>query len=127
MTVFLDCGAHCGESILRAKHQFKGPLKIVAFEPIPYFANEIEKIWENDESVDVINGAVWIKDGISTFQVSTRITDGSSLIEEHGKGWQNEPLDIKVNTIDFSEFLKQFKEKNVFDMRIDNQLIINEL
>jgi len=112
MTVFIDCGSHCGESILRAKHQFGNNTRIVGFEPIPYFADSLEKIWEGDETVDIVNGAVWIEDGISTFQISTRITDGSSLIEEHGKSWQDEEVDIEVSTVDFSTFLKQFEERN---------------
>jgi FkbM family methyltransferase len=112
MIVFIDCGAHCGESILRAKRQFGPHTKIISFEPIPYFANEIKKIWENDINVDVVNAAVWIEDGINEFQISTAITDGSSLMTESVKEGQEAYLGIKVNTFDFSSFLKQFKEKN---------------
>jgi len=112
MILFIDCGAHCGESILRAKQQFGTNTRIISFEPIPYFANEIKKIWENDVNVDVVNAAVWIEDGINEFQISTAITDGSSLMTEPVKEGQEAYLGIKVNTFDFSNFLKQFKEKN---------------
>ena len=132
MIVFLDCGAHCGESILRAKAQFGKNIKIVSFEPIPYFAKEIDRIWEGDESVDIVNAAVWIRDGLDTFQVSTKITDGSSLIEEHGKGWQDEELAIEVNTVDFSKFLKQFKDKDFklivkFDIEGAEYQVLNKM
>jgi len=112
MIVFVDCGAHCGESILRAKRQFGLNTRIISFEPIPYFANEIEKIWKDDDNVDVVNAAVWIEDGISEFQISTSITDGSSLLAQPIEERREEYLGIKVNTFDFSSFLKQFKEKN---------------
>lgn len=112
MVVFIDCGAHCGESILRAKRQFGENTKIVSFEPIPYFAEEIRKIWINDKSVDIVNAAVWIEDGIDEFQISSTITDGSSLLKVPIKEGEGEYLSIQVNTFDFSNFLKQFKEKN---------------
>jgi FkbM family methyltransferase len=112
MIVFIDCGAHCGESILRAKHQFGINTRIISFEPIPYFAEEIRKIWENDESVDIVNAAVWIKEGIDEFQISPMITDGSSLLKIPPEEYKDEYLIIKVNTFDFSNFLKQFKEKD---------------
>lgn len=112
INVFVDCGAHCGESILRAKRQFGTNTQIISFEPIPYFAKEIKKIWEDDKSVDVVNAAVWIEDGISEFRLSPKITDGSSLLESHIGEGENEYLSIKVNTFDFSNFLKQFKERD---------------
>jgi len=112
MIVFIDCGAHCGESILRAKRQFGINTKIISFEPIPYFARGIQEIWKDDESVDIVNAAVWIEEGISEFQLSSTITDGSSLLKEPVKEGEGEYLSIQVNTFDFSNFLKQFKEKN---------------
>jgi FkbM family methyltransferase len=132
MVLFIDCGAHCGESILRAKHQFGADTKVISFEPVPYFAREIGIIWENDESVDVVNAAVWIEDGIKEFQISTAITDGSSLMTEPVKEGQEEYLGIKVNTFDFSNFLKQFKEKNFklivkFDIEGAEYHVLNKL
>jgi FkbM family methyltransferase len=112
MIVFIDCGAHCGESILRAKRQFGLNTRVISFEPIPYFAEEIQKIWKDDDSVDIVNAAVWIEDGINEFQISTTITDGSTLLKEPVKEGQGEYLSIQVNTFDFSNFLKQFKEKD---------------
>jgi FkbM family methyltransferase len=110
MNVFIDCGAHCGESILRAKSQFGIGTRTISFEPIPYFANEISKIWEADESVDVVNAAVWIEDGVKDFEVSTVNTDGSSLFDLPAT--ENEYISIPVNTFDFSEFLKQFETRD---------------
>ncbi len=110
MNVFIDCGAHCGESILRAKSQYGLDTRIISFEPIPYFANELSKIWESDDNVDVVNAAVWVEDGIKNFEVSTVNTDGSSLFDLPIT--ENEYLSIQVNTFDFSKFLQQFKTKN---------------
>ena len=87
MIIFIDCGAHCGESILRAKRQFGINTRIISFEPIPYFAEEIRKIWENDESVDVINAAVWIEEFLEenkdTWVLKERFTNnnGFTIIE----------------------------------------------
>lgn len=132
MIVFIDCGAHCGESILRAKNQFGYNTRIISFEPVPYFAREIKKIWENDESIDIVNAAVWIEDGIKEFQISTAITDGSSLMTAPVKEGQEEYLGIKVNTFDFSNFLKQFKEKDFklivkFDIEGAEYHVLNKL
>lgn len=112
MIIFIDCGAHCGESILRAKRQFGIDTKIISFEPIPYFAEEIRKIWQDDDSVDIVNAAVWVEDGIDEFQLSSTITDGSSLLKVPIKEGEGEYLSIQVNTFDFSHFLKQFKERD---------------
>jgi FkbM family methyltransferase len=109
MTVFIDCGAHCGESILRAKHHFGIDTKVISFEPIPYFAKEISKIWKDDDSVDVVNAAVWIEEGTTNFQIASSNTDGSSLFKlPDSEG----DLKIVVNTFDFSNFLKQFEKKD---------------
>ncbi len=110
MNVFIDCGAHCGESILRARSQFGLDTRIISFEPIPYFASELSKIWQNDETVDIVNAAVWIEDGIKTFEVSTVNTDGSSLFDLPIT--ENEYLGIQVNTFDFSKFLSQFNTRD---------------
>lgn len=112
MIVFIDCGAHCGESILRAKRQFGSNTKVISFEPIPYFAKEIQKIWKDDDSVEIVNAAVWIKEGVEEFQLSPTITDGSTLLKTPPEEYEGEYLSIQVSTFDFSNFLKQFKERD---------------
>ena len=53
MKLFIDCVVHCGESILRARKQFGNNIRIVSFEPIPYFSNELSKIWKGYDNIQL--------------------------------------------------------------------------
>ena len=44
MKYFIDCGAHCGESILQAKQIFGYDTTTISFEPIPYFVDQPKEI-----------------------------------------------------------------------------------
>lgn len=84
MKYFIDCGAHCGESILQAKQRFGQDITVISFEPIPYFANQLKEIYKDDDTVMVENAAVWINQDIKKFYVHGEITDGSSLLTLYG-------------------------------------------
>ena len=113
--IFIDCGAHCGESILRAKKQFGEDIEVISFEPIPYFAKEITKIHENDNTVSIHNCAVWIENGEKTFNLSPDTTDGSSLLEYH-----DQKKSIKVKTIDLSSWIKSnFNPSDYIILKLD--------
>ena len=113
--IFIDCGAHCGESILRAKKQFGEDIQVISFEPIPYFAKEIAKIHENDNTVSVHNCAVWTENGEKTFNISPDKTDGSSLLEYH-----DQKKSIKVKTIDLSSWIKSnFNPSDYIILKLD--------
>jgi FkbM family methyltransferase len=99
---FIDCGAHCGESILRARREFGNDINIISFEPIPYFAKELQKIYENDSKVVIYNKAIWTEDCIKKFNISKNHTDGSSLLE-----YPDQELDIEVECINFSKWLEE--------------------
>lgn len=40
---FIDCGAHCGESILMAKQRFGQDTVVISFEPVDGSKNRIQK------------------------------------------------------------------------------------
>lgn len=76
---FIDGGAHCGESILRARREFGDDINIISFEPIPYFAKELHKIYEKDPKVVIYNKAIWVDDCIKKFNICKNFTDAPSL------------------------------------------------
>jgi FkbM family methyltransferase len=116
---FIDCGAHCGESILTAKQRFGVNTHVISFEPIPYLANQLKEIHENNNTVQILNAAVWINDDIKKIYVSTDITDGSSLL---GKSINNldESVYINVPCVDLSKWLLEtFTEQDYVILKLD--------
>ena len=67
MKYFIDCGAHCSESIVRAKQQFGPEVVIISFEAVPELANQLIELYKDDDAVSVQNSAVYIKDGSIEF------------------------------------------------------------
>jgi len=52
-TVFIDCGAHTGESIPVVKKKYGEDTTIWCFEPVPCLANHIYDNWKDDPKVAV--------------------------------------------------------------------------
>ena len=77
---FIDCGAHCGESILAAKEKFGINTNIISFEPIPGLAKQLQEIHRNNPTVQIQNSAVWVNDEVKKIHLSEEYTDGSSLL-----------------------------------------------
>ena len=48
---FIDCGAHCGESILHAKRLFGQDINVISFEGIPYLADKLTELYADDNSI----------------------------------------------------------------------------
>lgn len=119
MKYFIDCGAHCGESILKAKQKFGLDTRIVSFEPIPYFADQLTEIHKGNDTIDVVNAAVWIDDDIKKFYVSCDITDGSSLL---GRNINNldESVYVEVSCVDLSSWImKTFTKNDYVILKLD--------
>jgi FkbM family methyltransferase len=77
---FIDCGAHCGESILEAKKRFGMETNVISFEPIPGLAKQLQEIHKNNPTVQIQNSAVWVNNDIKKIHLSEEYTDGSSLL-----------------------------------------------
>jgi FkbM family methyltransferase len=104
MKYFIDCGAHCGESILQAKQKFGHDTVTISFEPIPYFAGQLKEIYKDDELVIIKNAAVWVNNDVKKFYVHKEITDGSSLLTLYGG--VEEGYYIDVTCFDLSSWIK---------------------
>ena len=61
---FIDCGAHCGESIIAARQRFGNDIITISFEPIPGLAKQLQEIHKNNPTVHIQNSAVWINNEI---------------------------------------------------------------
>ncbi len=117
---FIDCGAHCGESILTAKQRFGIDTHVVSFEPIPYLANQLIEIHKGNDSIQIVNACVWINDDIEKIYVSTEITDGSSLLLESKLNNLNEKIYIEVPCVDLSSWiLNTFTENDYVILKLD--------
>ena len=110
MNIFIDCGAYDGDTIEEFKNWSKvafpdkSDWHIYAFEPNPKFYKTLSERTD----IQFSNKAVWIKDEQLTFSVDLNDTPlGSSLMES--KNTYERGQKIKVQAIDFSEWLKQFK------------------
>jgi FkbM family methyltransferase len=118
MKYFIDCGAHCGESILQAKNIFGEDTTVISFEPIPSFANQLKEIHKDDESVNIVNAAVWINDDIKKFFIHKEITDGSSLLTLYG-GVESDYY-VEIPCFDLSSWIKKsFKESDYIILKLD--------
>lgn len=104
-TYFIDCGAHCGESILTAKQRFGISTHIISFEPIPYLANQLVEIHKDNDTVQIVNACVWINDEIQKIYVSTDITDGSSLLGSKLNNMKEDTY-IDIPCVDLSTWIK---------------------
>jgi FkbM family methyltransferase len=125
--IFIDCGFHLGEGLKEFTDilNIDSTWDIYAFEANPYC--EIEKKAKNYPfKVNTFNKAVWIKDGFSLFNCqnqtstqsptegSTHVLDGWGSYLTETKSNQIFENQVQIETIDFSEFLKQFKDCEVY-------------
>jgi FkbM family methyltransferase len=117
--IFIDCGAHCGESILEAKYRFGDNTKIYSFEANTNLAEELVKHFKNDSNVKIENKAVWIKDSFIEFYLSTSWSDGSSIYKEKNSGGISENVLLKVPCIDLSSFIQSFDKDDYIILKLD--------
>ena len=116
---FIDCGAHCGESILAAKQRFGLDTHTISFEPIPYFANQLTELHKNDNATQIVNAAVWINDDIKKFYISCDITDGSSLLGQKINNL-NESIYVDIPCVDLSQWVKTtFTQNDYVILKLD--------
>ena len=96
--IFIDCGGHCGESIVEAKRRFGRNVCVVSFEPVPSLARRLEGRWRRYATVSIINAAVYDSEGLMPLFLSRAFTDGSSLMSDKGTGQLafSEPIAVRV-------------------------------
>jgi len=113
--IFIDVGAYDGDTIEQFLNWGKlvdnpSEYKIYAFEPNPNMLPELRKKVGN---IEIIESAAWVDDNGTEFAVDTTETPiGSTVMSSKKNIWDNFEK-IKVATIDFSNWLKQFKGDHV--------------
>ena len=118
--LFLDCGAHCGESILEAKRRYGNDIKIISFEANPNLALPLKDHFKNDPNVEVRNEAVWIENKEFTkFYLSVDWSDGSSIYDKKKSGGVSDNISVTVPCIDLASFIKECKKDNYIILKLD--------
>ncbi len=102
---FVDCGSHCGESVVFAKEMFGSDVTIYAFEPIPSLASELKQYWCGDPNITVIEAAVSNISGTANFYLSREFTNGSSLISTKLTGNLAIDCPIQVVTVRLADWI----------------------
>lgn len=110
--IFIDCGGHIGESILRFKRssEYDESFIIHSFEPVPHLA-KYYKHWRN---IFYHNKAIWVKDGEIKFYIDTTHDKASgstlNINKKSGKLDKNNPVIFPC--IDFDNWIKDNFNKN---------------
>jgi FkbM family methyltransferase len=116
--IFIDCGAHCGESILRAKEQFGLDIQVISFEAVPQLANELSKIYDTDDSVQICNAAVYIEDSMIDINICPAFTDGSSILTTLNDN--HKARQVKVPCFDLSTWISNnFTTEDYIILKLD--------
>lgn len=108
MKIFIDCGAYDGDSIEQFYNWYKliddpTEYNVFAFEPNPtVMAKAKERL--TGKKVVFSDNAVWIENGTKEFSV---YDVGSTLMES--KNTWDKGVKIEVDTVDFSEWINNFK------------------
>ena len=116
MNIFLDCGAHKGESLEKFKktvwdsHEYQ----VHSFEPNPV-------LWEGLEKLDTIlhKEAAWVINGETDFYLAES-TDGSTLMKGKITGNVDYDIPIKVEAIDLSGWIMEnFTKEDHIILKLD--------
>lgn len=115
---FIDCGAHCGESILMAKQRFGENTVVISFEPIPGLAKQLQEIHKDNPTINIQNSAVWINNDVKKFHLSEEYTDGSSLLTSLNN--LREEHYIEIPCFDLSSWIKEtFNPNDYIILKLD--------
>ena len=117
--IFIDGGAHVGESVRYFYKLYKSvhgdEYEVYSFEPNPDLWELIEK-----EKTILHKEAMWDKDGETDFWLSQYHSEGGTMLTKKvtGKVDYNNP--IKVKTIDFSKWLQEnFSKDDYIVLKLD--------
>jgi FkbM family methyltransferase len=109
--IFIDGGAHIGEStqnFLNSNIYRRHPWEIIAFEANPSLIPRFPK----KPNATVLNKAIWIsEEGIEFYLAENTVS--SSIIKDKKTGKLNK-IPVKVESVDFGQWLKSNFTKNDF-------------
>ena len=118
--IFIDAGANnsCSARIFRKTQDPNIEYTIYSFEIEPEFVNNFVDI----PKLIFINKAVWIKDGYINFyrDIYDHRKAGGSLLKEKTSGKLNKDEPIRVESIDFSKWVKHtFSKSDYIILKMD--------
>ena len=111
--IFIDCGAHCGESILEAKRRFGDDIKIVSFEANINLHTKLAEHFKDDPNVTIHNKAAWTHNDTIKFHLSTAFSDGSSVYKEKVSGGVSENIYQTVQCRDVAEYINALEDYEI--------------
>jgi FkbM family methyltransferase len=115
--VFVDCGAHEGETILAFENSTlfkKHPWSMVSFEPNPLLFPQLPQ----RPFLSTIEEAVWIKDEELVLSFSEQETLAGSVVSTVVPG--GDVKAVKVHAIDFGQWLdRNYTKKDVVYVKFD--------
>lgn len=103
--IVIDCGACKGKEFKSLTKDYD-EFRYIAFEPNPKFYNVLEA-----KPIELHKKAVWVEEGAIDFYVAEN--DESSTLYADKRTGEVRSQPISVACINFSEFLKQFKNEYV--------------
>ena len=107
--IFIDLGAHLGESVIRFYKDVADATeyKIYAFEPNPALTSQLQQNLKGFSNVEIISKAVSDRDGIVELYVgSMNDADGSTLVLNKHTGNIRYDKPVEVCSINFSNWLQ---------------------
>lgn len=116
--IFIDCGAHKGESVEHFGGKISDWVDYIkyCFEP----NLELKKYFGNRKDVIYIPKIVWTKNSILAFYLSPNEGGGSSIYKNKTTGNLSANNYINVEAIDFNEWLiKNTKENDFIILKMD--------
>ena len=117
--IFIDGGAHKGESIEAFMKTQAYPLRkweIYSFEANPELIPIILNKYKN---VTVLNKAIWVNDGSVDFYIAAESTLSSSIIKDKKTGMLSK-TPISVPSVNFSNWVKKkFRNKDYVVVKFD--------
>lgn len=109
MNIYIDCGAHNGDTVdCESLFNFAADRKI-AFEPNKKLHKDLNEVGFDE----VYRKAVWIKDDKVKFYIDDSKSPMGSTLMKHKRTGKLRLLPQLVDTIDFSAYLKQFENDTV--------------
>jgi FkbM family methyltransferase len=118
--IFLDCGAHKGESIafFLKKIPDANNFKIHSFECNPTSAKILKEKYKDNQNVLLHESAVWIDDNGLDFFLGN--TDGCTVIKSKTTGNLDKKKPIRVSSVSLSKFIfENFKDSDNIILKID--------
>jgi len=116
--IFIDCGAHKGQSIIKARKKYGDDIIIYAFEAVPYLAYSLQEYYKYDANINVFWNIVGDKEENVDFHIPLNgVSNGNSIYPR----WHSDNTYIqKIPSIDLSNWIrKNFNKDDYLILKLD--------